>query len=284
MNAVKAGKPSMEQQAFEEYSTAFVQALAAFDNVMGVVALGSTADPAIQDSWSDHDFAVVLRDGDSGKFLTDVSWMPKTEKIIAWARHGGIYNVAVYDDGHKVEYLVCNEQVAGSITVTKFLVFLDRSDVGRRIEEAKACTSARQQAMSEDACNPINLAIMVLTAGQRVQRGELLNATSLLAAASDMALKMLATTQRWELTDPLDPRRRLERQQPHLAKELSDILTASLDNAIHRLLSLIDTTIRPKTSTRNWSGFDSVLRILPLPIVTQEDGTKGRKVDDGPFH
>jgi hypothetical protein len=126
--------------------------------------------------------------------------MPKTEKIVAWARHRGIYNVAVYDDGHKVEYLVCNEQVAGSITVTKFLVLLDQSR-----------TSARQRAMSEDACDPVNLAIVVLTAGQRVERGELLNATSLLAAAADMALKMLATTQRWELTDPLDPTRRLER-------------------------------------------------------------------------
>jgi hypothetical protein len=80
----------MEQEAFDGYSRAFVQALAAFDDVMGVVALGSTADSRIQDSWSDHDFAVVLRDGDPGQFLGDVSWMPKTEKIIARARHGGI--------------------------------------------------------------------------------------------------------------------------------------------------------------------------------------------------
>jgi hypothetical protein len=255
----------MEQEAFEEYSRAFIQALAAFDNVVGVVALGSTADAGIRDSWSDHDFAVVLRHGAPGQFLCDVSWMPNAEKIIASARHGGIYNVAVYDDGHKVEYLVCNEVAAGSITVTKFLVLLDRSDVRRRIEEAHARTSARQKAMSEDACDPINLAIVVLTAGQRAQRGELLNATSLVAAAADMALKMLATTQRWELTDPLDPRRRLERLQPDLAKKVSDILTAAPDDAVHRLLSLIDRTIRPKTPTRNWSGFDSVLRTLPTP-------------------
>jgi hypothetical protein len=253
----------MEQEAFEEYSRAFVQALASFDSVMGVVALGSTADPRIQDSWSDHDFAVVLRDNESGQFLSNVSWMPKTEKIIAWARHGAIYNVAVYDDGHKVEYLVCNERVAGSITVTKFLVLLDRSDIARRIEEARVRTSARQQAMSEDACDPVNLAIVMLTAGQRVQRGELLNATSLLAAAADMALKMLAATQRWELTDPLDPRRRLERLQPDLATAFSDVLTCPPDDGIRRLLSLIDTTIRPKTLTRNWPGFDSVLRTLP---------------------
>jgi hypothetical protein len=255
----------MEQEAFEKYSRAFVQALAAFDNVIGVVALGSTADPRIQDAWSDHDFAVVLRGSDPGQFLGDISWIPKADKIVAWARHGGIYNVAVYDDGHKVEYLVCNEAAASSIIVTKFLVLLDRSDVGRRIEEAHVHTSARQRTMSEDACDPVNLGIVVLTANQRVRRGELLNATSLLALAADMTLKMLATTQRWELTDPLDPRRRLEQLQPDLAKEFSDILTTSPDNAIRRLLSLIDTTIRPKTPTRNWLGFDRVLRTLPLP-------------------
>jgi hypothetical protein len=66
----------MEQQAFEEYSRAFVQALAAFDNVVGIVALGSTADPRIQDSWSDHDFAVVLRDGDPGQFLERLRLRP----------------------------------------------------------------------------------------------------------------------------------------------------------------------------------------------------------------
>jgi len=247
----------MEQEAFEEYSRAFVRALAAFDNVVGVV--GSTADPRIRDFWSDHDFAVVLRDGDPFQFLDDVSWMPEAEKIIASGRHGGIYNVAVYNDGHKVEYLVCNKAAAGSITVTKFLILLDRSGVSPRIEQARMLTSARQQAINEEACDPINLAIVVLTAGQR---GELVNATGLLAVAADMALKMLATTQSWELTDPLDPRRRLEHLRPDVAKELADILTRSPDDAAQRLLKLADTTIRPKTSTWDWSGFDRVLRTL----------------------
>lgn len=252
----------MEQQAFAKYSRAFAQALAAFDNVIGVVALGSTADPRIQDSWSDHDFAVVLRDGDHCQFLDDVSWMPEAEKIIASARHGEIYNVAVYNDGHKVEYLVCNEAAAGSIVVTKFLILLDRSGVSPRIEQARMLTSARQQAISEEACDPINLAIVVLTAAQRAQRGELLSATSLLAAAADMALKMLATTQSWELADPLDPRRRLEFQRPDVAKELAGILTTSPDEAARRLLKLVDATIRPRAPTWDWSGFDRVFRTL----------------------
>jgi hypothetical protein len=112
-----------------------------------------------------------------------------------------------------------------------------RSPTSFVVTTSNKTISARQQAMSEDACDPLNLAIVVLTAGQRVQRGELLSATSLVAAAADMPLKMLATTQRWELTDPLDPRRRLERLKPHLAKEFSDILSAPPDNGIRRLLS-----------------------------------------------
>jgi hypothetical protein len=113
---------------------------------------------------------VVPRDGESSQFLSGVSWMPKAEKIIAWARHGGIYNVAVYDEGHKVEYLVCNEQVADSITVSKFLVLVDRSDSGRRIQRARVRTSTLQKATSEDACDPVNLAIVVLAAGRDRER------------------------------------------------------------------------------------------------------------------
>ncbi len=254
----------MERQAFERYSALFAQALAAFDDIMGVVALGSTADREIQDCWSDHDFAVVLRNGSPDQFLNDVSWMPEAKRIIASARHGGIYNVAVYDDGHKVEYLVCNEPAVSSITVTKSCILLDRSKVGKRIEEARSFTSARQQAIAEQAWNPVNLAIVILTAAQRVRRGEVLNAMSLLAAATDMALHMLARTPpTWELTDPLDPRRRLEQLRPDIAKELSDLLTSPPDGAIYRLLRLVDGTVRPKMPNLNWLGFDNVIRRLP---------------------
>jgi hypothetical protein len=255
----------MEPRAFEQYSAAFIQALAAFDNVAGVAALGSTADHEIQDAWSDHDFSVVLRDADADQFfLNDVSWMPEAKRIIASARHGGIYNVVIYDDGHKVEYLVCNERSASSITVTKFCILLDRSDVGRCIEEARVLTLARQQAAVEQACDPINVAIVVLTAAQRLQRGELLSAMSLLAAAIDMVLHMLAKiSPTGALTDPLEPRRRFEQSQPNLTKWILEILTSSRENAIANLLMFVDVNVRPKTPSWNWSGFDRVIQRLP---------------------
>jgi hypothetical protein len=125
----------MDRCAFDSYSASFVQALAAFDEVVGIAALGSTADPEIWDHWSDHDFAVVLQNGEATRFLHDVTWMPEATRIVAAARHG-IYNVAIYDDGHKVEYLVCDEPAASSITVTTFRILLDRGEVRKLIEEA----------------------------------------------------------------------------------------------------------------------------------------------------
>src|SRR3977135_2437107 len=99
----------MDQQAFEDYSARFAQLLSAFDHVVGIVAIGSTADRAERDCWSDHDFGVVLRGGRADRFLNDASWLPQAERIIASARHADMYNVAIYDDGHKVECLVCDE-------------------------------------------------------------------------------------------------------------------------------------------------------------------------------
>jgi hypothetical protein len=251
----------MDRRAFDSYSASFVQALAAFDEVAGIAALGSTTDPEIWDRWSDHDFAVVLRNGEPTRFLDDVSWMPETTRIVAAARHGDIYNVVVYDDGHKVEYLVCNKPAASSITVTKFRMLLDRSDIEKCIEDARSSTLAQQKAMADEVWNPVNLAIVIVTAAQRLQRGEVTSAMSLVAAAADIALHMLAAASPLPAAaDPLDPRRRLEKLRPATAREIASILSSPPDRAIDGLLALVNGTLRHHAPSLDWPGFDKVLR------------------------
>lgn len=254
----------MDRRAFESYSASFVQALAAFDEVAGIAALGSTADPEIWDRWSDHDFAVVLQNGEPNRFLHDMTWMPEVTRIVAAARHGGIYNVAVYDDGHKVEYLVCNGPAASSITVTKFCVLLDRGEVGKRIEDARSSTLSRHKAVADEVWNPVNLAIVIVTAAQRLQRGEAASALSLIAAATDIALHMLAAVSPLPASaDPLDPRRRLEMLRPATAREIAGILSSPPDRAIDALLAFVNATLRHRVPSLDWPGFDKVIRTLP---------------------
>jgi hypothetical protein len=108
----------MEQEAFEEYSRAFVQALAAFDNVVGVVALGSTADPRIRDFWSDHDFAVVLRDGDPSQFLDDIA---KTTRDADDEGLGG-YTYELCDRSNVVRIRVRDRGIAADDQIERFIL------------------------------------------------------------------------------------------------------------------------------------------------------------------
>lgn len=251
----------MDRRDFDSYSASFVRALAAFDEVAGIAALGSTADPEIWDHWSDHDFAVVLQNGEPTRFLHDVTWMPEATRIAAAARHGGIYNVAVYNDGHKVEYLVCAEPAASSITVTKFCMLLDRGEIGKCIEDACSSTLAQQKAVADEAWNPVNLGIVIVTAAQRLQRGEVVSALSLIAAAVDIALHVLAAASPLAASaDPLDPRRRLEKLRPATAREIASILSSPPGRAIDELLVFVNTTLRHHAPTLDWSGFDKVIR------------------------
>jgi hypothetical protein len=46
--------------------------------------------------------------------------------------------------------------------------------------------------MVDEVWSPVNLAIVIVTAAQRFQRGEAASALSLIAAAADIALQVLA--------------------------------------------------------------------------------------------
>jgi hypothetical protein len=145
----------MEENEYNEYIARFCASLESFSEVVGIAALGSTAGSSKKDKWSDHDFAIVLRGGDPERFLSSYDWMPNFGKIIAHARHFGIYAAAVYDDGHKAEYLVCDECAAREISVTRLSVLLDRGGVREALEQAEARTLAQQQRGRLDA-NPTN--------------------------------------------------------------------------------------------------------------------------------
>ncbi len=259
------GQVGWTQDAYEAYSRLFVQALVPFPCVLGIVALGSTADPLLRDVWSDHDFAIVLHQADPEQFLSDVEWMPHAARIVGHARHGGIYNTVVYDDGHKVEYVVSNDTSAAALLVTRFAMLLDRGEIKGRIEEAHARTLARQKSTADQASTPVNLAIVLLTATHRLERGEAVSAMSFVSLALDIALHLLAhdgTCAEGVLADPMDPRRRIEFSQPAVARGLAAILASPPDAAVARLIQFADDVVRPRAPTRDWPAFDRIIATL----------------------
>ncbi len=208
-----------------------------------------------------------MRGDASERFLGSSDWTPDSERIIAHARHLGIYAAAIYDDGHKVEYLVCDERAVPEINVTRFSVMLDRGGIREAMHQAKTSTLARQQQAHLDA-NPANVAIILATAASRAERGEILSATAWTAMAADTLLIMLAAQNRQTsaLSDPLDSRRRLEKVRPDLAASLTEILRLPPSVAVFQLANFANNAIRPETSAMNWRPFDIVMAtVKPKP-------------------
>jgi hypothetical protein len=78
----------MNSVEFEQFTATLLRTLEEDPAVLGLVALGSTAEPTWRDAWSDHDFWVVTRRGHQDGLLDDLSWLPNSDTILVRARHG----------------------------------------------------------------------------------------------------------------------------------------------------------------------------------------------------
>src|SRR5690349_12785093 len=95
----------MNPTEFDLYTAKLQRTLQSLVEVIGLVTLGSTADPHLRDQWSDHDFWVITKPGAQTKLVDDLSWLPHSNHILLKVRHSNGYSV-VYDNKHKVEFAV----------------------------------------------------------------------------------------------------------------------------------------------------------------------------------
>jgi len=120
-------------------------------NIVGLVALGSTADMSRPpDRWSDHDLWVVTRDGAAASLRDDPSWLPDAHRIVGFfieTRHG---RGVIYDDGHLLELAVFDD---GEIEVTRandFRVLYDAGGVAERLHAIAERTTREYQSADAD--------------------------------------------------------------------------------------------------------------------------------------
>lgn len=240
----------MNAAEYERFTADLLRTLEADADVLGVVALGSTADPTFRDAWSDHDFWVVTRPGHQDALLDDLSWLPGAGRILVRVRHGRRHSGVLYRDGHLAEFAVFDPVEATTGTVTAYRVLLDRGGVADSV--ARAREHARLDAWDADRRAFVfdNFLVVLHTAVARWHRGERLSARRYLSHYAADALLGLAL----ELSpapaarerDPADPRRRVERQQPGLAAAVDALVCRPVPEAAVRFLELAEATLAPR--------------------------------------
>lgn len=223
--------------------------------MLGLVAAGSMARRDYEpDRWSDHDFFVIVRPGDQEAFRTELSWLPRSDRLVFSYRETAHGVKALYEDGHLAEFAVFDPEELRLARVNRYRVLLDRGDLERRLAELAASTAAgTEAARADDAWLLGQFLTGVLVGAGRFSRGERLSGRSMVQGQALRHLLILlwrhVPSERRGLLDDLDPFRRFELAHPELGRELGEILGRQTPAAARGLLDLARRELAPKVAS-----------------------------------
>ena len=129
-------------------------------DVLGVVLLGSAADQARADEWSDVDLWLVVAEGTQDRHREELSWLPGHDGVVVVARETEHGRAVVFDDGSYVELAVASPGDLAVLGAEYVLRLLPRGthDWSRFLKPSELARHARAAALSVEALAGISYA------------------------------------------------------------------------------------------------------------------------------
>ncbi len=249
---------------YQQWLDETVTRLALEDAVIGVVAMGSTANRSRTDEWSDHDIAIVVAEGSEAQFRGDVSWMANHESVVdvVTEHHGGCR--ALFADGHLVEWGVASLQDFATWYASDCAVLLDRGGVSDVVAQIAVKPFPPSEGSFE---RDLSLFFMTILHGcGRLRRGETISANAIIrgAAVEHLVRAARATVPSRSLDgDRLDSLRRVENAMPDFAAQLAECLVGDLEGTALALVDLVEAC---------WAGADNRFPAATLKVVRDRLG------------
>lgn len=238
----------MKANEFEDYTERLRRSLESVPSVIGLVTLGSTADPAFRDEWSDHDFWVITEPGAQDSLVADLSWLPDYENALFVVSHLPHGRTILFRNRHKVEFAVFDSSEVNMGKIERYRVLIDRDRMAELIGTVHRETH-RQAKLRPEALE--NFCVVLWSACELYARGELLHARQYVdGSAINQLLNILFSED--ERRDVLDPRRRIERRSPELAAELLELYAKPVPDAALQLLEIVERELKPKAPALAW--------------------------------
>jgi hypothetical protein len=248
----------MEAAAFDDYTERLRASLALRREVIGLVTLGTTADPTFRDEWSDHDFWVITKTGAQDTLVNDLSWLPEADDIAIVITHGKHGRTVLYHNRHKVEFAVLDATTARQGKSERYQILIDRGETADLMKSIHEDT-LEQAKVRKEALE--NLCVLVWSACERHYRGEFLSARQYLDVfAVNQLLGLISTVENKTSSsrDALDPRRRLEIRSPALAAELIQIIKNPVPEGGLQLLAVAEREVKPMARNLAWDKLTMV--------------------------
>ena len=264
----RGGRPfviDMDSTDYEDFLDELTAALEADPLVLGLIALGSTADAASRDCWSDHDFWVITSHGAQAHYLDTTSWLPRAGDILINVRHGLSYRTVLYKSRHKVEYAIFDSEEAVRGKIERFRVLIDRRDISSLAESIRLQTLKERASALARPDLLENLCTLLWTAYERWGRGERLSSQRYVQFSIDAFLDLLAAhngLNKSRAADELDTRRRLEQIEPELGRELGRIALLAPAEAGVALIDLAEKALTARAPGLAWEKASTVRKWL----------------------
>ena len=243
-------------EEFVDFSNRLRDSLAKRDDVIGLVLVGSTADLARVDEWSDHDFYVVAVNGSAEALRQDLTWLPDFDDIVMRPRETDHGLKVVYASGQVLEFAVFEDCELENAAANAYNVTLDKRNIGDRM--AAIANRSRPKPYDFDTEFEVFLGQMLIGIG-RARRGEILIAGQFIR--SYCLNRALGFLRAWvtplpgteSKEDNLDRFRRFEQQYPELGAELEAILQQPVEAAGKHLVDLLVRTGQGQLSEKHLS-------------------------------
>ncbi|MFN8492506.1 MAG: aminoglycoside 6-adenylyltransferase [Caldilineaceae bacterium] len=276
----------MDERSYEEFTQTLLERLAGEESVLGLVALGSMAEPTQRDQWSDHDFWIITQSGAQERFLDDLAWLPNAYDIILPFRQGAQYYTVLYRNGHSIEFAIFDRVQMQQGKTERYRVLFDKANIAADMQQIHAQTLTSVRAEQSDVSDTILLNyffLQLLVGVQRYLRGEFLSSQkSIFFSAVNNLLSLVQrylAPQNPAMGDPFDIRRRFEQVYPSFAEELHTCLGLACPAAALGLLVLVDKQLAPVVPHYPQQLAD-VTRESIEHLIQQTHGTSSNKRDD----
>ncbi len=215
----------MNSSDFQHF-TAQLQHTASHDpQVLGLVALGSMANLARQDAYSDHDFFLIVQTGLQEHYRQHLAWLPDYDNMLFHFRETAHGLKVMYRNAHLIEFAVFDMDELGFARVNDYAVLVDKADLAQRMAQLQHQSEASPVDIQREFYHFLSL--LQVGAG-RVARGEVLSGQIFIKTyALGHLLRLLAALKpnaTMNRLDNLDVYRRFEQVYPEWGQELQGYL------------------------------------------------------------
>jgi len=188
-----------------------------------------------EDRFSDLDLLLVARNPEAVHNVR--AWFPEPRSILICALHLEHYCSILLEDFKKIDLAIFDAADSPSLWVVHdYQVIKGGSEFEAQLAAAALRSREGRSAHRNPDVSLDNVILLLVTAWQRVKRGEQLSAHSFLAMAADMLVSLEKRLHGVEDADDLlDPRRRLEQTRASLAHALHQCLFSPPDRGVPHL-------------------------------------------------